>query len=87
MFNLSQKKNEAFKALKFGTIFSVSMFSFPLPPTLNINMMFKQHLNIVFESFILIKKKKKSQKKTLYPSQFRHYLLLWGFKTQLHKVI
>lgn len=58
MFNLSQKKNEAFKALKFGTIISVSMFSFPLPPTLNINMMFKHHLNIVFESFILIKKKK-----------------------------
>lgn len=86
MFNLSQKKNEAFKALKFGTIISVSMFSFPLPPTLNINMMFKHHLNIVFESFILIKKKK-SQKKPFYPSQFRHYLFLWGFKTQLHKVI
>lgn len=33
------------------------------PPPLNINIMFKQHLNIVFKSLIFIKKKKKSQKK------------------------
>lgn len=54
MLNFISEKNEAFKALKYWTILSVSMFSFPLLPTLNINMMFKQHLNIVFKSFILI---------------------------------